>query len=724
MENPVSKTETQENPVASKAVNSTTGSKHNASASDTNVGNDNMSGIRGKKTLTYQPASVGEILSTSSPRLPSMQLPPWQPRSQPSFSSENETLYNQPKPIIGNAPSKSYSQSRPRFNQSSNSAEEPAKSSNSLPEIKDDLQDKLQKMNTNVSLYTSKVYRPSKMYTHPRTHPVNKSPAILTPPEEMFNFPSQSPPHGDSASTVLTSDLSAEASSSHDSLLGHERNNSIDTSSLTRSSTSSCDSYIRTDFSRTDVDSPSPAFYDYNQSINWVYPENVKNNSKLSETNQQNSCHNILLDGKQLLPEVGLSPSRNVLNHNSYNVAESAKDLNYGDKSLNKKNGQSNKSDSDSHCNKSKKSNASQQTDASALLRFPQKNYKKKQIENLYGKKESLCSENPHSHYYHENIPNFHNGISDRHSSSDSDDKKIDSSKPMSQNAFDSKISQNIPLQELNIHDSDTLSEVSKKYKCRKSAVPLNSHKYCDNNNSSGSERSSPKADMICHSNSSDKMMNISSDKYSKSVEAGEASSTHFDKSRLTFKFPSSSELKESDDENLSLLKEGSGRIVPTSSGQSSDSDESDDEKSAEAPLIDEYCTDDPTLENASLLNEHGLTDAEGALSDLNSIINDPGPVDGDMDDTSISSRASSRMFDSDQLLSVDSLNVMYDSEYDNYRPGMISDEDIFHPDHASDADLDYMEDPHIENIRVLSNNITKNFGQSSRGENDDSELG
>lgn len=185
-----------------------------------------------------------------------------------------------------------------------------------------------------------------------------------------------------------------------------------------------------------------------------------------------------------------------------------------------------------------------------------------------------------------------------------------------------------------------------------------------------------------------------------------------------------SNEHRDSDEESLPVSKENIGQIVPTSVGQSSDSDESDDEKSAEAPLIDEYGTDDPTLENASLLNEHGLTDAEGALSDLNSIINDPGHVDGDMDDTSISSRASSRMFDSDQLLSVDSLNVMYDSEYDNYRPGMVSDDDIFHHDHASDADLDYLEDPHMENIRVLSSNITKNFGQSSRGDNDESELG
>lgn len=67
------------------------------------------------------------------------------------------------------------------------------------------------------------------------------------------------------------------------------------------------------------------------------------------------------------------------------------------------------------------------------------------------------------------------------------------------------------------------------------------------------------------------------------------------------------------------------------------------------------YTTDEPALENISLLNEAGLTDAEGALSDINSICNAP-----DIDDTSMSSRASSR------LLSLDSLNGIHDCEYDS----------------------------------------------------------
>lgn len=62
------------------------------------------------------------------------------------------------------------------------------------------------------------------------------------------------------------------------------------------------------------------------------------------------------------------------------------------------------------------------------------------------------------------------------------------------------------------------------------------------------------------------------------------------------------------------------------------------------------YITDDAGLENLSLLNETGLTDAEAALSDVNSC------NANDVDDTS-SSRASSR------LLSLDSLSGFYDND-------------------------------------------------------------
>jgi adenylate cyclase 1 len=66
------------------------------------------------------------------------------------------------------------------------------------------------------------------------------------------------------------------------------------------------------------------------------------------------------------------------------------------------------------------------------------------------------------------------------------------------------------------------------------------------------------------------------------------------------------------------------------------------------------YITDDPALENLSLLNEAGLTDAEGALSDVNSLYNAP-------DDTSISSSRASSRFE----LSLDSLSGLYECEVD-----------------------------------------------------------
>nr|CAH7767810.1 unnamed protein product [Callosobruchus chinensis] len=135
-----------------------------------------------------------------------------------------------------------------------------------------------------------------------------------------------------------------------------------------------------------------------------------------------------------------------------------------------------------------------------------------------------------------------------------------------------------------------------------------------------------------------------------------------------------------------------------------------DEDGGASEPLLNDrestgYTTDDPALENISMLNETGLTDAE----------------DGDMDDnTSMSSRASSRIFDSDAMMSLDSLSALYDSEYDNcYR----TDDDI-----NAVADLDrinYFQVPtaanevHLANIRSMSESITRNFGQAARSETD-----
>ncbi|XP_047021474.1 Ca(2+)/calmodulin-responsive adenylate cyclase-like [Helicoverpa zea] len=88
------------------------------------------------------------------------------------------------------------------------------------------------------------------------------------------------------------------------------------------------------------------------------------------------------------------------------------------------------------------------------------------------------------------------------------------------------------------------------------------------------------------------------------------------------------------------------------------------------------YTTDDPALENVSMLNEAGLTDAEAALSDVNSCY-------FDRDD--MSSRASSRLLDSEALVSLESLSAIYDSD-----------------------------EPHryLANIRTVSESITRNFGQ------------
>ena len=68
------------------------------------------------------------------------------------------------------------------------------------------------------------------------------------------------------------------------------------------------------------------------------------------------------------------------------------------------------------------------------------------------------------------------------------------------------------------------------------------------------------------------------------------------------------------------------------------------------------YTTDDTGMENLSVFNDAGLTDAEGALSDINSLLNDGISVgDFDMaDDTSLSSRASSRFFDSEPILNLE----------------------------------------------------------------------
>ncbi|XP_065155430.1 Ca(2+)/calmodulin-responsive adenylate cyclase isoform X11 [Atheta coriaria] len=182
--------------------------------------------------------------------------------------------------------------------------------------------------------------------------------------------------------------------------------------------------------------------------------------------------------------------------------------------------------------------------------------------------------------------------------------------------------------------------------------------------------------------------------------------------------------------EEESEKRNASGRSEHSHSGggAGSQSEWSEDEEGgASEPLLNDrestgYTTDDPALENISMLNETGLTDAEGALSDVNSAYNDHNH-DPDMDDnTSMSSRASSRIFDSDAMMSLDSLSALYDSEYDNcYR----TDDDL---NAMPDLDrLNYFSGPvnevHLANIRSMSESITRNFGQPRSETDPDSDV-
>ncbi|MPC38521.1 hypothetical protein E2C01_032028 [Portunus trituberculatus] len=81
------------------------------------------------------------------------------------------------------------------------------------------------------------------------------------------------------------------------------------------------------------------------------------------------------------------------------------------------------------------------------------------------------------------------------------------------------------------------------------------------------------------------------------------------------------------------------------------------------------------------------------------------------MDDTSMSSRASSRIFDSDNIISFDQINAYYESEYDNYRPGVVA-SDGFDTEPLSDVDFDGIDGINLQNIRTMSESITRNFGQ------------
>lgn len=62
---------------------------------------------------------------------------------------------------------------------------------------------------------------------------------------------------------------------------------------------------------------------------------------------------------------------------------------------------------------------------------------------------------------------------------------------------------------------------------------------------------------------------------------------------------------------------------------------------------------------------------------------------------------SSSEMSKSDPMLNIDSVSIAYESEYDNYRPGMTSDEDCFIPEPISDVDMDIFDDINVDNVTV-----------------------
>lgn len=124
--------------------------------------------------------------------------------------------------------------------------------------------------------------------------------------------------------------------------------------------------------------------------------------------------------------------------------------------------------------------------------------------------------------------------------------------------------------------------------------------------------------------------------------------------------------------------------------------------------------------DHLSMAANGGLTDAEGALSDVNSMYECGGGDGADLDDTSLSSRASSRIFDSDQIYSADSLHGMYDSEYDNYRGGHVTSDAESDFAHEDDSEVGgVLDELSLENIRQISQNITSKFG-ATRSEKDE----
>ncbi|XP_039300043.1 Ca(2+)/calmodulin-responsive adenylate cyclase, partial [Nilaparvata lugens] len=170
-------------------------------------------------------------------------------------------------------------------------------------------------------------------------------------------------------------------------------------------------------------------------------------------------------------------------------------------------------------------------------------------------------------------------------------------------------------------------------------------------------------------------------------------------------------EEEEAASEPLLAGKGGGGKNEEEEEEEASDEEEEEGVEDSTG-----YTTDDPALENISMIHEAGLTDAEGALSDVNSAFEaglmggvrrgcGEGGGGGDDDNTSLSSRASSRVFgDSDAMMSLDSLSALYDS--DNYDNCCYAD-DLRYYGQETTPDITNLAD-----IRTMSESITRNFGQ------------
>ena len=116
------------------------------------------------------------------------------------------------------------------------------------------------------------------------------------------------------------------------------------------------------------------------------------------------------------------------------------------------------------------------------------------------------------------------------------------------------------------------------------------------------------------------------------------------------------------------------GELIEETSASdwSSEADEDDNEEDGEDFEADSRNPRPVVEENAAGQSE--VVEAEEKLVDQLRVNKKPRGLrddtghDADMDDTSMSSRASSRMLESINVMSMDSMNVMYDSEYDDLR--------------------------------------------------------